>query len=113
MSNRFLLGKDVNGNVDYSLPIESTKFSITLLQNSAQPVTVPDFVGMWKIVFSFEPGAKIWVAFDSTAALPAGNTFASTTSILNPTTRYMKQGTIISFITNDQSAEIGIECFLS
>ncbi len=108
MTTDFLLGKDINGNVDYSLQPSDKKYSFTLVGSSLTAITLPSSVPSWKVVFSYEPGAKIWVAYgDDDAEVPAGATIEETTSELNPNVRYLNAGTRISFISNDTASEVG------
>jgi len=55
----------------------------------------------------FLRGSDIWVAYNETAETP-GASFSDTTSELNPGVRTLIAGTIISCITNDTTAQVGV-----
>ncbi|OGT30407.1 MAG: hypothetical protein A3E87_01605 [Gammaproteobacteria bacterium RIFCSPHIGHO2_12_FULL_35_23] len=110
-----ILTRDINGYVNYGLlPCENI-VSVNLDANVAASFTVPGDSGfLWDLVFSIEPGASIWIAFDaaSGAALPAGNTFAATFSCQNPGVRRVPGGTVVSAITANTTAYLGVEMYV-
>lgn len=110
---KFLLGKDVNGNVDYSLAPCSLTYTATLASEMESTLTVPTSYGVWKVLFSIEDGANVWIAYDATSAAPAGSTFATSTSELNPKIRYVNGGTVIHAVTNSTTANISISLYWS
>jgi hypothetical protein len=62
-------------------------FSATLASGGNSTITVPANYKEWIVSFSFQPGSDMWVAYNTTAAVPAGGSFASTTSELLPGAR--------------------------
>lgn len=51
-------------------------------------------------VFSYDNAATdVWVALNQTAAVPAGSTFALSTSVLRPQARVVQGGDVLSFIS--------------
>ena len=55
----------------------------------------------WIAIFSYAratPADAVFVALNATAAVPAGATFAQTTSEIEPTGKYVKTGDTIHFI---------------
>ena len=59
-------------------------------------------------IFSYEPGASIWVSLNETAASPVGATFATVSSELNPAARVVNAADVLHFITTDTSAQVGV-----
>ncbi len=51
-------------------------------------------------VFSYSSGANVFVALNAAAAVPAGNTFAATTSELNPNAKMVKSTDVIHFYSS-------------
>lgn len=102
-------GRDVQGYNAYAPAPSDLKYSATLTNGSATSITVPSNFINWIVVFSYQPGSDIWVDFSGeTAAVPAGATLSSTTSELLPATRLVNNGTNISVITANTTADIGI-----
>lgn len=106
-----ILGRDITGAVNYSLSPSENKKSATLEINNEETFTVPSTAPFWDVFFSIQPGSSIWVAYGATAEVPAGATFADTTSELNPTIRRLAAGTVVSCITGDVTAHIGISMY--
>lgn len=111
------LYKSVNGVNGFGAPICDTRVSTTLALNTEATTTVPGTNNMgsassnqYLAVFSYEPAKKVWVAFNETAAVPAGATLVATTSVLNPTARVVKSGDVIHIISA-AAADVGIEFY--
>lgn len=96
----------VNG---FGSPFCDTIYTATLAAATATALTVPGkaAIGMasagiskntYLAVFSYAPSAKVWVANNGTAAIPAGAAFAASTSELNPPAKIVKAGDILSMI---------------
>jgi hypothetical protein len=95
--------KGING---FGLPFCDTIYTATLAANTVQTITVPGTAAMGavgyttdKYVAIFSYTAAIWVAVNATAAIPAGGTFALSTSELNPNAKYVRAGDVISIIS--------------
>lgn len=109
MPTKFNMCRDINGYNGFGLQFSDTNFSATIAANADTTITVPSNSGMggygiqssstWIAIFSYTPGASVWVALNTTASVPAGATFASTQSQLNPAARLVKGGDIIHFIS--------------
>ena len=102
--------RDINGFNGFGLQISDTNYSATLAASTATPLTVPLTVtelgqsyGTAKArliaIITSDPGSSVWVANNGTAAVPAGGSFASTTSALNPAALEVKVGDVLSFIS--------------
>lgn len=115
MSAKFYMIRDINGYNGFGLsPVDVDFYNTTLAAGVAQTFNVPSMpfgnFNKWLVVFAFEPGTSVWVAYNATAAGP-GSSFASATSELNPTARAVLPSTTISFITNNTNAEIGVSLY--
>jgi hypothetical protein len=89
MSTKLNFAKDVAGYNSFSPSPAVDKYSATLASAGNATLTLPTNANSWVVSFSFEPGADCWVAYNATAAPPAGATFASTTSELLPGSRLL------------------------
>lgn len=109
MATKLNFAKDVQGYNAYAPMPSNTKYSATLSSGSAQSITVPKSEANWIAVFSYQPGTDCWVDFSGAAAtLPAGSSFAATTSELLPAARLVAGGSNISVITANTTADVGV-----
>jgi hypothetical protein len=117
MTTKFILTRDINGYNGFGLPFSNAKFSATLAITTDTTLTAPQSGAVlgptstktqFIAIFSYEPGAKVWVAINETAASPAGATFAATTSELNPAARNVQVDDVLHFYTTDTTAEVGV-----
>lgn len=101
-----MLGRDINGKVDFSLPKPVSCAGTTLTANIAQTFTAP--ANFNRAFFSYSVGTNVFVAIDDTAAV-FGGSVAATTSELNPSIRQlnMEGGQTISVIS-PTTAYVGI-----
>jgi hypothetical protein len=107
MRTEWLIGKDINGSIDYSLTPAPHKYGTTLSADVAQTLTLPTAYKSYKVVFSFAGGSNVFVAYNQTAAA-FGGSFASSTSEYLPQVREINGGTVLSFLTPDTSAFVGV-----
>jgi len=108
--NELIFGRDVQGFNAYAPLDSSLKWSATLTNGAATSITVPSSYSTWVVAFSPQPGTDVWVDFTGvTAAIPVGATLAATTSSLNPGQRTVFAGGKISVITDNATADLGIE----
>ena len=109
MSTKFNMTADINGYNGYGIMPTYDMQSGLLAVGVAQSVTVPDNYPYWIAIFSYTPGASVWVSFTTTALAPTGAASA-TSSCLNPSARRVAAGTTISLITADANNPLyGIE----
>jgi hypothetical protein len=105
--SKFNLTRDINGYNGFGLKFCEDNQSAILAANVEQHFTVPGNYANWIAIFSYEPGASVWVADNFTAVVPSGS-LAATFSELNPTAREVKAGDVISLITSDDNVQVGI-----
>lgn len=110
MSTQLIMTIDVNGNNTFGLEFAEDNYAMLLDSGVAQTVTVPDNFKNWLAVFSFESGANVWVANNATATYPTGAAGASS-SQQNPSSRRVKAGDVLSFITSDTSAQVNVSFY--
>lgn len=109
MSTELNFGRDVQGFNAYAPKTATNKWSATITNGAATSITVPSNAAVWIAVFSFQPGTNIWVDLTgATAIIPVGATLAPTTSELNPAARTVLAAGIISIITDNTSADVGV-----
>lgn len=89
MTTMYRLQKDVAGYNGWGLNFSDTKFSASLAITTDTTLTVPSSgaigaplnqVNKWLAVIQVESDLTVWFALNAVAAVPAGTTFASTTS---------------------------------
>jgi len=96
MTTKLNFGRDVQGYNSYAPPPSTNMYSATLASGGNATITLPTNVANWIVAFSFQPGSDIWVRYNGSAAAPAGATFSSTTSELNPGARIVPSTNITS-----------------
>lgn len=106
------LTKDVKGFNTFGRVPADLKYSASLTTSSDQSVTVPNTAVKWLAIFSYEPGASVWVAIGTAASAPVGATFAATSSELNPVAYELNSGEVIHFLTSDVSANVGVSFYV-
>jgi hypothetical protein len=110
-STMLSFGRDTQGMNAYAPRPATNAYSVTLAANTARSITVPANYQNWIVVFSISPTASVWVDFTgATAAVPAGNTFAATTSERNPAARTLVAGSVISVISAN-AQDVGITMY--
>lgn len=102
MSTKLSLTKDINGYNAFGIIPTYDIFGCSLTVSTAQSFVVPSNNEYWLAIFTFTPGANVWVDFTTTATVPSG-TMGSITTVLNPSGRQVKAGQTISFITGDST----------
>lgn len=118
VSTPFSMTRDVNGYNGFGLQFALDKYSATLAQTTDTTLAVPDtstlggassqLNNQFIAIFSYQPGASVWVAVNATADNPAGSSFAATTSELNPSARQVGASDVLHFFTTDTAADVGV-----
>lgn len=118
VSTPFSMTRDVNGyngfGVQFALDNYSANLAATTDTTLACPLTTTlggassQTANKFLAIFSYQPGATVWVANNVTAGAPAGNTFAATASTLNPSARQVQAGDVLHFYTSDTNAVVGV-----
>lgn len=108
MTAQLNFGRDSQGYNAYAPNPSTVKYSATITNGNATSITVPNTYAVWIVSFRYFPN-DVWVDVSgATAAIPAGNTLAATTSELNPSSLTLNKGTNISVITSQTSADVSI-----
>lgn len=104
MSTKFNMTRDINGYNGFGLQPTQDIQGCSLAASTAQTFTVPDNYPNWIAIFSYSPGAAIFIDFTgATATLPTG-TVGSITKTLNPAARALKAGDTFSVITGEATS---------
>lgn len=106
------LTRDINGFNTFGTAFSSEKASALLANGVEDTVQAPSSNPKgYLAVFSYQPGASVWVALNATAVVPA-STFSSTNSELNPSAREVPATSTLHFITSDTAgAQLGVSFF--
>lgn len=118
VSTPFSMVRDINGYNGFGIMFAADNYSATLANDTDTTLACPvsstlggassQAHNKFLAIFSYQPGASVWVANNATAAKPAGSTFASTTSTLNPSARQVQAGDTLHFYTDDTTAVVGV-----
>lgn len=125
MTAKFSYIHDINGFFAGALPVSDTIKTATLAQNTATPVTVPSDSGLggngitgkttqWAAVINVTPAKEVWMSNGGTAAVPAGASFATSTSMMIPQSGalvYVKGGDVLSFITAATATSVSVSFY--
>lgn len=111
MTTQLSFGKDVQGQNAYSPTFSDTNFQVPLYAGTAKSFTIPSNYQVWTVVFSPQNGCDIWVANNHTAEIPVSPDFIETFSQLNPASRTVYAGDVISCITGNTSCELGVALY--
>ncbi len=111
MTTKINFARDVQGYNTFAPQPSTNMYSATLASGGNATITLPKNVPVWIVAFSYQPGSDIWVRYNGSAAAPAGATFASTNSELNPGARVVPSvqadgttATTINILNNGSSS---------
>ncbi len=104
----FSMGRDINGYNSFSLSPAPLIQSVIFDANTAASFTVPESASSWTVVFSIAPGESVWVDYTTTAAIPSSNAFDEGTSELNPASRSLQGGTVVSAICDSPNVTMSV-----
>ena len=102
MSTKLSMTRDINGYNAFGLLPTQDVYACGLAVSTEQHFVVPSNNEYWLAVFSYTPGANVWVDFTATATVPS-TTLAAVSTVLNPAGRQVKAGSTISMITGDST----------
>lgn len=100
---------------DFGLEPSGIWYSATLASGTATSLTVPGVSRRLKAIIKIGGSSSVWLSINGTAAVPAGASFASTTSeIINPNinfSREVKAGDVLSFITSGTNIDVSVSFY--
>lgn len=112
MSTLLRFGRDVQGMNAYAPDTADDKWFALLFNGIDASVVVPDNYENWIAVFSYQPGTAVWVDFSgATAVAPTNQTLDPCTVEMNPAARSVKAGDVISMITSNAQAQVGVSFY--
>lgn len=121
MTTKFNMSRDINGYNGFGLLFTDTAYSCTLTASTDTTLTVPNAEGLGKqgygsvaqslAIFTFDPGTSVWVADGAVASNPAGDTFATTASELNPAARLVNGGDVLHFFTTGTGVNVSVSFY--
>ena len=103
MSTKFNMIRDISGYNGFGIIPTYDIQGCSLAANVAQTFTAPSNYSNWIAIFTYTPGANVFVSFTTTAAVPTG-TVGSLTSVMNPSARAVAGGSTFSVITPDATS---------
>jgi hypothetical protein len=102
-------GKDANSFNTFAPRPSDIKYNAFLALGTATSITLPGTDEIYCVSFRYQPGSSVYVDVTGTnAASPTTGTFTSSTSELNPASLTLEAGTLISMITNYDTAYVSI-----
>lgn len=110
MSTLLNLARDVQGYPTRGAQFSTDMFSSTLAAGTAASFTVPSNYSTWLMRIKVQPTGWCWISRTTTAAVPAGDTFAASTSdmavgtLLNEWEVYA--GDVISMISANTTCDV-------
>lgn len=97
---------------DFGLLFASLKYSASLASATDTTLTIPGKAQRYKAVIKVENNGLVWVALNATAAVPAGSTFAASTSELindaKSICREVSAGDVLHFITATAGTDVSV-----
>jgi hypothetical protein len=99
-----ILGKDYNGNVDWSLPPPDNSATRVLSAGTVKSFTVPTATPgniINKVFFSFAVGTNVFVTYDGSS--PDYSSDNTINQELNPGVRQIKEGMTLKFKSDTSS----------
>lgn len=121
MAIMYKLQKDIQGYNGWGLPFTDLKFSASLAAATDTTLVVPSSgaigaplnqVNRFLAVINVEANLSVWCALNATAAVPAGASFAATTSDLiigsEFYAREVKAGDVLHFLAPTAGTDISV-----
>ena len=96
---------------DFGSRFANLKYSAALAATTDTTLTIPGNAPSYKAIIKVDANV-VWVALNATAAVPAGMSFASTTSELvsdnTPLCREVKSGDVLHFYTATATTNVSV-----
>lgn len=118
---QYKLQNDVEGYNGFGLPVSNTKYTASLAATTDTTLTAPSVASMgaplnivnkFLAIITVKSGNTAWFSLNATASVPAGATFAASTSELivggEYFARVVKAADILHFITATASTDISV-----
>lgn len=97
---------------DFGFRFSDLKYSASLAGSTDTTLTIPGAAQRYKAVIKVENNGLVWVAINATAAVPAGTSFAATSSELindaKSICREVKAGDVLHFITATAGTDVSV-----
>ncbi len=124
MTTMYKLQKDIAGYNGFGLPFCDLIYSASLAASTDTSLTVPskgamgaplNQINKWLAIIQVEANLSVWFALNATAAVPAGSTFAQTTSDLIIGTEYyaveVKAADVMHFFAPTAGTDIMVKFY--
>lgn len=121
MATIYNVQKFLGGVNGFGLLFCDSNFSVTLSADSATALAVPATGGIglssstvnnqYVAIFTYTANEDVFVCNNDTAAVPAGDSFASSTSMQNPKGLIVKTGDTLSFVTAASSVSVTVSFY--
>lgn len=121
MSTVYKLQKDIAGYNGFGLPFTDQKFSASLAATTDTTLDVPNSgaigaplnqVNRFLAIIQVKANLEVWCALNATAAVPAGSSFAATTSDLIIGSEYyareVKAGDVLHFFAPTAATDVSV-----
>lgn len=97
---------------DFGLRFADLKYSASLAATTDTALTIPGAARNYKAVIKVKSAGLVWAAINATAAVPAGASFAATTSELitdaKSLCREVKSGDVLHFYTATANTDVSV-----
>jgi len=101
-------GKDANSFNTYAPRPSDIKYNAFLEVGVGTSITLPGTDEIYCVSFRYQPGSSVYVDVTGTNAVSPTGGLASSTSELNPASLTLEAGTLISMITDYDTAYVSL-----
>ena len=102
------LVRDASGKETFIRIPDGEKYEVALVKDTNATLTLPLASNKYDVLFSYNPGASVWIAINNTATYSTSSNFTATNSELNPTAFRLNAGDVINAITSDDVDQVGV-----
>lgn len=100
---------------DFGLMFSKLKYSASLAATTDTTLTIPGGAPRYKALIRVENNGLVWVANNATAAVPAGASFAATTSeLVNDNSTLCREviaGDVLHFYTSTAATDVSVTLY--